>query len=77
MGSFRITNIYMIFKVTRDMTFRSSRTDECSSRFLSWGRTESLDVRVEGEKSKHGYLSLPHSSLDARVLPIPVSLAVH
>lgn len=55
MGSYRIrkANIYMILKLTRDMTFRISWADESCSRFLSWGRAESGDGRAEGGKSKH------------------------
>lgn len=53
-GNFRIrkTNIYRIWKLTRDMTVRISWAAASSSWFASWGRAESWD-RPEGGKSNH------------------------
>ena len=52
-GNFRIrkTNIYMIWKLTRDMTVRISWAAAASSWFVSWGRAESWDDRPGGERA--------------------------
>ena len=54
-GNFRIrkTNIYMIWKLTRDMTVRISWAAASSSWCVSWGRAKSWDDRPERGKSNH------------------------